>query len=229
MQLARQESSIGHWRDASTIQSPLPECWERTFPPMSPQSNAPKMNASPEDRKLVHTRSITCLAYERSDGLLDIEGTLVDTKPHEFALPERGRIEAGEPVHQMSIRLTIGRDLLIHDVVAQMVHTPYAVCGAINQTYRQLVGAKIGPGFIQLTKQLFRGRAGCSHLTELLPSIATTAFQVLWGEPSQALKEALQVGGKSPFDGCHALRSDGDVVRIHFPDFYQEPAEAQAD
>lgn len=187
------------------------------------------MNAYPEDRKLIHTRSITCLAYERSDGLLDIEGTLIDTKPHGFTLPARGPVEPGEPLHQMSIRLTIDRDLLIHDAIAHMVHTPYAVCGAISDAYRQLAGARIGPGFIQLTKQLFRERSGCSHLTELLPSMATTAYQVLWGEPAQALKDALQAGGKikSPFDGCHALRSDGEVVRVHFPDFYKAPVAAE--
>lgn len=65
---------------------------------------------------------------------------------------------------------------------------------------------------------MFRGTLGCSHLTELLPSMATTAFQVLWSERDGPASKAAPSDrpNASPLDGCHVLRVDGPVARLHF-------------
>lgn len=174
-------------------------------------------------RKAIHVREITCVAYQRTDGLMDIEGKLVDTKPEGVFLQERGDIGSDEPVHEMTMRLTVDRGLQIHDVVAETVHSPFSICGAITENYKLLlVGQKIGPGFIGNAKRNFRGISGCTHLTELLPSISTTAFQARWGEPANV--DGSELGEnesiKLPFDGCHALRSDGVVVKMYYPEAY---------
>ena len=41
-------------------------------------------------RKAMHTRVVTCHGYLREDGLWDIEGHMVDTKPYAFANADRG-------------------------------------------------------------------------------------------------------------------------------------------
>lgn len=173
-------------------------------------------------RNKIHVRSINCIAYASDDGKFDIEATLVDTKPFGFVLPERGLISPGEHIHEMTIWVTIDKSLVITDVGVTTVHSPYGVCSAINETYRQLVGLRIGPGFGQTVKRLFRGTAGCSHLTELLPAIATTAFQAIWGDPARIGEEGMLSVSEdtpSPVDGCHAMRSGGEIVEAYFPKF----------
>lgn len=175
-------------------------------------------------RRRVHTRRIVCEGFLRDDGLFDIEGTLTDTKPDVLELPER-TIAPGEPIHMMKVRLTIDRDFMIHDADAQTLYAPYGVCGSILDSYRQLVGLRIEPGFTQVVKRRFRGVLGCSHMTELLPPMATTAFQILWSQP-EAVHGSHEQGGlqrTSPLGGCHALRLDGEVVRLHFPQLLMHP------
>lgn len=172
-----------------------------------------------DGRKKLHLRRISCEGFEREDGLIDVEGTLIDEKPFPTQMKERS-LQANEPIHWMRVCLTIDRQLLIHAVQAQMQHSPYRLCAQVVPRYQELVGLRIGPGFTRQAKQLFRGIAGCSHMTELLPSIATTAFQILWSEADHAAP-GVQTGGYSPLDGCASLRLDGEVVRMHFPHLLQ--------
>ena len=107
---------------------------------------------------------------------------------------------------------------MIHDASARTVHGPYRLCGDITASYRQLIGLRIEPGFTQTVKRMFRGVRGCSHITELLPPMATVAFQILWSDPDE-FRTANAASGpqrSSPLGGCHALRLDGEVVRLHF-------------
>ncbi len=177
------------------------------------------------NRRLVHTRHISCTAYERADGLLDIEGHLVDSKPFPLELSERGALAPGAAIHEMLLCLTVDRGLTIRDVRARTMHAPYGICGAIGDSYRQLIGLQIGRGFVRHVKSLFRGVAGCSHLTELLSPIATTAYQALWGDPLAKGRDgrfAASLKTPSPVDGCHALRSDGEIVRSNPQRFQQQ-------
>lgn len=175
-------------------------------------------------RQQLHTRTIICEAFERNDGLIDIEGTLRDIKFLPFVLPERGLVNPGEAIHQMKLVITIDRGFVINDARAMTLDSPYSICGAINDSYRQIIGLQIAPGFTNQVKQLFRGVAGCSHMTELLPPMATTAFQVVWSskEEFSDVKPGDDPSKRTtPLGGCHALRQDGEVVRIHFPKHFQ--------
>ncbi len=168
-------------------------------------------------RHPIHLRRITCEGFKRDDGLFDIEGTLIDTKPFDVELPEK-EVPAQAAIHHMMLRLTIDRHWTISDAVAKTLHGPYGTCGEISESYRQLIGLRIEPGFTKRVKRMFRGTLGCSHLTELLPPMATTAFQMLWSEhdgPAPAAA-ASDKPNTSPLGGCHVLRVDGPVARLHF-------------
>lgn len=180
------------------------------------------MTAAPPPilRRPVHLRRITCEGFERDDGLYDIVGTLIDTKPFSLELEEK-RVDAHEPIHHMTVCMTIDGDRLIHDVVATTVAGPHAVCGAITQSYRVLIGHHIRPGFTKVVKRLFYGARGCTHITELLPAMATTAFQMLWSGSQDVSDADLPEHRHSPLGGCHALRLDGEFVRLHFPGSYR--------
>ncbi|MBN9409229.1 MAG: DUF2889 domain-containing protein [Burkholderiales bacterium] len=168
-------------------------------------------------RRPVHLRRIECAGYVRDDGLFDIEGRLVDTKPYDLVLPERP-LPAHEPIHQMTLRLAVDASFLIHEAEARTLDAPYGVCGRIAPDYARLVGMRIEPGFNLTVKRMFRGTQGCSHITELLPALATTAFQVIWSDTSNYDNRAGDSGRlrSSPLGGCHALRLDGEVVLRHF-------------
>lgn len=175
--------------------------------------------SQPVPRQLLHQRRVTCRGYRRDDGLLDIEGHLEDTKTYPFSNRDRGQIPAGEPVHGMWLRLTIDEDLNIHGAEASTEFAPYAVCPRITPNFKRLVGLKIGAGWMREVRKKIGGVEGCTHLVELLGPIATTAFQTLAG---QRRKRDTGAPTTRPFflDSCHALRSDGAVVKLHWPEHY---------
>ncbi|MBY4678134.1 DUF2889 domain-containing protein [Marinobacterium arenosum] len=179
--------------------------------------------STPQPRSLQHTRQVRCEGFQRTDGLWDIEGHLTDTKSFAMECKERndGIIPVGEPLHGMSIRITVDLDLNILDVEAAMDYTPFRICPQITETYKQLIGLQIAPGFTKKVRQLFGGINGCTHLLELLGPVATTAYQATHQAREQ--QENWADGDQRPpmLDSCHTMASDGPVVREHWPHFYE--------
>ena len=70
---------------------------------MKPFSGLPE----PAARRHSHDRQIHCQGFAREDGLLDIEGELIDTKSYDFPSSTHGTIRQGTPVHHMQVRITI--------------------------------------------------------------------------------------------------------------------------
>jgi hypothetical protein len=171
-------------------------------------------------RKLLHRRTVTIEGYQREDGLYDIEGALLDVKGYDFGVA-KGIKPAGTPIHLMRMRLTIDRDMLIHDAVAVTDERPYpGVCEHITPHYSALKGLRIMPGFTRKVKELFSGVKGCTHMTEMIGVIATVAFQTRYGSAETETDQ------KPPhLDGCHALDTKGSPVILQFyPKWYQGPA-----
>jgi len=174
----------------------------------------------PAPREPLHTRSVVCEGYRRVDGLYDLEARLVDTKSHAFALMTGVR-QAGEPVHDMSIRVTIDRAFTIHAVEAAMPAAPYpGGCETIEPAYAALVGANLASGFRKVVKDRLGSVRGCSHLTELVGHLPTAAVQMFAGLVPE------DDGRHKPFqlDRCHALESHSDTVRRWYPKWYRGAA-----
>ncbi len=183
---------------------------------------------TPETRSPIHHRRISCDGYRREDGLIDIEGRLVDTKAFDFPNKDRGGvIRAGEALHDISLRITIDLEMNIVDADASIDAAPYHYCSRITPVAQRLIGLQIAPGFRQKVKQRIGGTAGCTHLTELLGPIATTAVQTLVSElarrqqegDEQAIDEKKLAMGF--LDSCHSLASDSPVVKEHWPAYYR--------
>ena len=180
-------------------------------------------------RKRLHVRSVECRGYLREDGLWDIEGHIVDTKTYAFHNRHRGEIEAGEPVHDMWLRLTIDDSMRIREVEAATDHGPFRTCPAITANFKRLEGLTIGPGFRRAVRDRVGGLQGCTHLVELVGPVATTAFQTMTArrhahgaQEARAGAEGEPDESKRPrfLDTCHALASDGPVVKEQWPEFY---------
>ncbi|MBT4888152.1 MAG: DUF2889 domain-containing protein, partial [Rhodospirillales bacterium] len=71
--------------------------------------------SKPANREHLHTRDIKCHGYLREDGMWDIEGRITDRKTYSFPNHDRQGINAGEDIHDMSVRLTMDSEFVIHD------------------------------------------------------------------------------------------------------------------
>jgi len=168
-------------------------------------------------RELTHTRRVRFEGYKRADGLWDIEAHLLDVKSHDYSL-KTGVRRAGQPVHEMWLRLTIDMRFNVRDAVAVSDAYPYAGgCETFGDVYRSLIGLNLLEGFARRVRERVGGALGCTHLTEMLGFFPTAAIQTFAGE----MKEERDDGGK-PFqlDACHALVTSGETVRRLYPKWY---------
>src|SRR5688572_30805090 len=132
----------------------------------------------PANRKLMHNRVIDCRGYERDDGLWDIEGRLTDTKSYTwFNRGSVGDLPAGQPAHDMWIRLTIDLNMVIHDAVACTDAGPYSPCGDITAKFVKLNGVRIERGWTKKLRDIIGGANACTHQWELLGRVAAVAYQ----------------------------------------------------
>ena len=170
-------------------------------------------------RKPLHERTISVQSYAREDGLFDIEAHLVDTKAYGFTLNNGEARQAGQPLHDMYLRVTIDDQFTIHEAEVVYDAAPYGdLCSAIAPDYKALVGMNLLRQFRHQVRERFGRTAGCTHVTELTGILPTVAVQTLAGRRPE-------VPGKRPFqlDGCHALRVGGPVVQKYYPSWYVPP------
>ncbi|AOJ69843.1 MULTISPECIES: DUF2889 domain-containing protein [Burkholderia] len=185
--------------------------------------------SEPVSRQLRHRRAIRAEAYERADGLWDIEACLTDHKPRDVA-PASGARPNGLPIHELWLRVTIDRELNIVDVDASSDWVPYpGQCESAQSAYRVLIGLNLFRHFRRDVSRLLSGVAGCSHLTELCAVLPTAAIQAFAGDVWDVRE---QLGGQTDGRGqpaaeppfqlgrCHALRFDGEAVRQFYPRWY---------
>ncbi|WPN44694.1 MULTISPECIES: DUF2889 domain-containing protein [unclassified Pseudomonas] len=176
-----------------------------------------------KERQPLHTRQVICTGYLRSDGLIDLEGTLLDSKHHDHDAFYKV-ITAGAPVHRMRIVITADLQFNIRNVEAVMDDFPTPFCPEIVSAYKSLIGLKVGPGFKKQMIQRVGGVQGCTHLTELLGPMATTLYQstvdlLREAERERAAREPGYVVPKPWFLGtCHAHHPDREEVRKRWPD-----------
>lgn len=174
----------------------------------------------PAAREPMHRRVIDCVGYRREDGLWDIEGRLTDVKSYEFDNRWRGPVQPGDPIHEMHLRLTIDDDLTIHEAAARTSKSPFEICPEATPNYAGLRGLKIAPGWLRQARAQIGGTHGCTHMTELLGRMGTVAFQTVLPLRRRSKSDAERQSPPPLLDTCHALRSDGPVIRDRHPEHY---------
>lgn len=192
-------------------------------------------------RRKFHHRAITCEGFAREDGLWDIEAQIRDTKTYAFDNEYRGSIEPGDPIHDMTIRLTMDDDRVIEEVDAVMDGTPFAYCLNAPPNFKALKGLQIGPGWNVAVRKRVGGTLGCTHMVELLAVMATVAYQTIGTgkkqrekmmgiAPQQKAKDSSKPK-KRPglLDTCVSWGRTSPVVKRFMPDFYEGPASEGGD
>jgi hypothetical protein len=176
------------------------------------------LSKPPLPRTRLHTRRVSYECFRRDDDLFELEGRLTDVKDHDYALLTGVR-HAGDLVHDMWARVTIGRDYIIRAIEVRTDGMPYpGACARIDPAYAKLVGSSVLHGFRKTLHDTMGGVRGCSHVTELLSQLPTAAIQMFAG-----LRREIEPGEGKPFqlDRCHALETTTDTVRQYYPQWYR--------
>ncbi len=182
----------------------------------------------PAERRMLHTRQIEIVGYERTDGLYDIEARLVDTKSYTFGNKDRGTIEPGTPLHRMLARMTIDADLLIIRFEAATEFAPYTICPQAAPNFERLAGLRIGRGFIKMANERVGGVHGCTHLREMLGQMGTVAFQTMYSKrervgvaPNAESTGEQAARPRPPMLGtCLAYGPSSPIVQREWPEYY---------
>ena len=173
---------------------------------------------APATREAVHTRSIVCRSFRREDGLVDVDGRFIDTRPYAYDSPWRGRCQPGSALHNMQLRLTINRERQIVALVSAMPATPYEGCAEVNPNFQALVGLSMARGFRKALREKLDGVAGCTHVLALLDAMAAAAMQSfasianaprLPGQPEPVRVFSLA----ALVNSCYSYREDGPVMQ----------------
>ncbi len=182
----------------------------------------------PADREPVHKRQVVCRGYRRKDGLWDIEGHLIDVKDYTFTGHIRGEVPAGDPIHDMWIRLTIDDDFMVQEIHVAVHKSPYPICPMVIPNFQRLKGIPIARGWRRAVRERLGGTQGCTHLVEMLAPLATAAFQTIY--PLQSRQAGMDIA-TSPNDTkrpmllgtCHAYAETSPVVKELMPSHHKEP------
>lgn len=170
-------------------------------------------------RQELHCRKIELRFFSRADGLYEVEGRLQDTKQHPFRRQLHTQdTPAGEPLHDITVRLVIDDAMLVHDASASMQATPFDVCTGAERTLAPLKGLRLGKGWSRQVRDLLGGAASCTHIVELLGPMATTAFQGLAPARLAALNDpANDHLHRARVNSCYAYADNREVVAKLWP------------
>lgn len=175
------------------------------------------------EREELHHRQVDLRFYKRSDGLYEVVGNLVDKKTYPFRrqLAEEDTLP-GTPVHDITVRLVLDEDLVVHDASATMDVTPFDICPGATGTLAPLVGLQIGAGWNRKVRDLLGGSASCTHIAELLGPMATTAYQGMAPKrmavinlPGQEQQRLAKV------NSCYSYAAHREVVARLWPELHE--------
>ncbi|MES3012735.1 MAG: DUF2889 domain-containing protein [Pseudomonadota bacterium] len=175
------------------------------------------------DRQLKHRRSIEVQIYARGNGLWEVDARINDTRPLDTRMVT-GVLPAGEPIHDMLLRLVVDERFNVIEAGAQTAAMPYpGECDSYGDIYSRLVGLNLMQGFRHAVKERLGGILACTHITELTQVLPTAVVQGFAGEVLNTRGDSADSTRPFQIDRCHALRADGLAVKTYYPRWYRAP------
>lgn len=148
---------------------------------------------------------------------------MVDAKPYPHTDFARGHREAGEPVHDIVLRIAVDDERTIREIEVRMNAVPFGTCAETAPLLDALIGEKVAAGWRERLRAKISRTQSCTHTIELFGPAITTLFQMLamGKHPEGADVREEQSKGPRPFflGGCHSWRLDGENARRYFPQF----------
>lgn len=168
-----------------------------------------------EPDKKIQTRSIEVNTYEQDNQKLIIEGDLKDRHLNPYRLATGEQKPAGI-VHHFSIRLLLDiPSFMIEEIDVQMLNVPHRECLAMAESLAPIKGLPITGGFALKLRELAGNVKGCSHLTALLTSMVSAAFQGLaahYLQKPSGLKFVADEMIHFLLNSCWAWREDSPII-----------------
>ena len=170
------------------------------------------------ERTELHHRRIDIRFFRRSDGLFEVEGRLLDTKTQPFQrVLQDGVLPAGTPLHDITVRLVVDEDSLVHDASASFSASPFTLCRQAALTLEPLKGLRIGAGWNKRVRELLGRAASCTHIVELLGPMATTVHQGFAPQRVARMTEPGNAEIESKVDSCYSYGREREVVARLWP------------
>lgn len=178
-------------------------------------------------RRLLHRRALQVEIYALEPGRWEVEAKLSDGKTSDRRMIDGVR-PAGTPIHELSLRLVVDASLNVLEAGSASTWVPYpGHCEHHGDAYRALAGLNLGRGFRRAVAERLGGSRACTHLTELALVLPSAVIQGLVGEAIDPADREDAVEPPFQIDRCHALRRDGDAVRLYFPRWHRQPRAKQ--
>ncbi len=178
----------------------------------------------PVERDALHARDIEMRGFRRRDGLWEVEGRLRDVKTRDLPLrPPGATVPAGDSVHDIRVRLTFDEHMVVHDALASFDARPYATCEGAAPNLQALRGARMSAGWRKEIQARLGHERGCTHIREMLPALATVAYQTLGGQLARRLDESVDGAPPKRLDSCYAYGRGREVVKLRWPQWYVAP------
>ena len=172
-------------------------------------------------RQEMHFRRIDMRGYRRSDGLFEVEGRVTDRKTADFTPVSGGRsVPAGEPIHDMGVRLVFDDRFVVHDVQTFTNAAPYPVCPEGGRALQSIKGLRMASGWSREVRSRLGGARSCTHLMELLLPMATAAVQTIGGNRGDRPEPVDATGRPLKIDSCYAFGANREIVARRWPAFY---------
>ena len=169
-----------------------------------------------ELKNKIQTRSIEVSSYEQDHEKLVLEGELKDRHLNAYRLPTGEKNSPGV-VHHLTIRLLLDVPTFqIEDVEVRMLQVPHEECIKIADSLSPIRGLTVTNGLISKVRELAGNVKGCSHLTALLSSMVSAAFQGLAAYHLQKPSGLESIADEVlPFllNTCWSWRMDGPLVK----------------
>lgn len=179
-----------------------------------PEPNVKKATKRSPKRELMHRRRVEANGYRRDDGLWDIEAYMKDLKAYDVNRDFDGSlVPEGSPFHDISLTMTLDESFKVHDIHVYMDAFPFPSCNGAIPSFDAIKGTRIGPGWSRWLKEEFKGKVGCTHVLELLPVAATTAFQTMWDPLGKKYPDQIPAAVQGLVNSCHGWADDGPMVR----------------
>jgi hypothetical protein len=183
---------------------------------------------SARPRELLTRRTMTCEGYLRDDGLVDVEGHLVDARGYDTRNDWRGEVPRGQPAHEMWVRLTVDDRLMVTEAVAATDHSPYPMCRDTLPNLARLVGLSVAGGFKKQVRARIGATEGCTHVLALIDAMSNVAIHAIAGKRRGQGRDTMlgtygtREGATHPLIGsCHSYAPDSPVVAKLWPQHYR--------
>jgi hypothetical protein len=166
--------------------------------------------------KKVHSRNIEITTYDYDGQRIIVEGFLKDDRFQESHIVTGEKFPSGV-IHHLAIRLLVNcSNLMIEDVDIEMMSVPRKVCREAIDCLAPIKGLTITKGFTAKVKKMAGGNRGCTHLVELILTMAPAAFQGFGAhqsrKPSVINPDQAKMISQFLVNTCRTWREDGPLA-----------------